>query len=310
MQTRSDLPFDWEPDVDSFNINSKRTLSIIRYETKYAYDSIKISEHFKKNILKAGKDFGCIDIQDNESSIHTLFAKMGNRRHTTATFDSNTREYLSRYSFKLKNLIVSTIHVDNFPGKNNNLNLLVFNGGNIKNDLLFSQYRFFLGKSLPQKMTLNESELRRLCFEKFQKNLSDISFNPVKEKEFGNTRKAEYKSDPENILDPNAEKIKELQENKTIIINGFESSIISTHNYLAQNYEINFSVDINGKIELTFPKLKWIDIESEQDMEIYFYDFAKKIYDEIGSKELYEIPPKYELDQAQEKLKAVYESAE
>ncbi|AKB25866.1 hypothetical protein MSMTP_2397 [Methanosarcina sp. MTP4] len=302
MTFEADLPFEWEPDNASFDINAHKKLSILRYETKYSFDSDKMSQHFKKNLLKSGREFGCIDVKKNQKSIHLLFAKMGDRRHSSAAFDPQTKEYLSRNSFKIKNLIVSTLHVDNFPDENNYLNLLVFNGGSIKNERLFSQYKYFLTSSQPKQLGFNEWELRKLCFDKFENNLFEISFNPVKELGFGTTQQADYKSETHNILDPNAVRIKELKETNNIIITGFKSSIVSGHDDLGKEYEIKFEINGKGKIELEFPKLSWIDLDSDDEIEIKFYEYARKIYDEIVSKELYCLPTKHKIAHNQTSL--------
>lgn len=295
MSAEIDLPFEWQPEIESSDINTHRKLSILRYEAKCPFNLEQISRHFKRNKLKFGRDFGCIDDIINKQSIHLLFAKMGDLRHSSAIFDPKTKEYLSSTSFKIKNLIISITHVDNFPDDENNLNLLVFNGGGIKNERLFAQYRSILAGSQPKQLEFNERELRNLCFNKFESNLSEISFNPVKEPGFGNTHQAEYQSERSSILDPNAEKIKELKENNSIIITGFKSSIISKHDNLSKEAEVRFTINNTGKIELEFPKLLWIELEANEQIEIKFYEFARKIYDEIISRELYNLPAKHEI---------------
>lgn len=302
MTFEASLPFEWEHDNTSSNINARTELSIVRYEAKYSFDSTEISQYFKRNLLKSGRDFGCIDVKENQKSVHLLFARMGDRRHMGAKFHPETNEYLSRNSFKIKNIIVSTTHVDNFPNEVNKLNLLVFNGGNIQKEVLFSQYRHFLSSSLPKQLKLNEDELRKLCFDKFQNKLVEISFNPLKEPAFGNTQQAQYISEPNNILDPDAGKIEELKKTDNIIITSFKSSVISTHADLSKEYEIKFTININGKIKLEFPNLSWIDLDSDEEIEIKFYEFARKIYDEIISKELYSIPSKHVISRHQKYL--------
>lgn len=302
MTFETSLPFKWEHDNASSNINAYTKLSIVRYESNYSFNSTKISQYFRKNLLKSGRDFGCIDIIDNQKSVHLLFAQMGDRRHVNAKFDSETKEYLSRNAFKITDIIVSTTHIDNFPSEDNKLNLLVFNGGNIQKEKLFSQYKYFLLNSIPKQLKFNEDELRGLCFDKFQDKLVDISFNPLKEPDFGNTQQAQYKSEPKNILDPDAGKIKELKETDNIIITSFKSSVISTHVDLSKHYEIKFTININGKIELEFPNLSWIDLDSDEEKEIKFYEFARKIYDEIISEELYITPSKHVINRHQKSL--------
>ncbi|AFV22396.1 hypothetical protein Mpsy_0183 [Methanolobus psychrophilus R15] len=302
MTFDANLPFDWEYDTSSTDINAHSRLSIIRYETNYQFDSIKINQHFKTHLLKIGRDFGCIDVKDLHKSVHLLFAGMGDRRHVSAKFDSKTNEYLSRNAFKIKNIITSTTHVDNFPDEDNKLNLLVFNGGNIQKELIFSQYKYFLSSSLPKQLAFNETEFRKLCFEKFQDRLVDISFNPLKDPDFGNTQQAQYKSVPKNILNLDAEKIRDLKDTEDIIITSFKSSVVSTHDDLSKEYAIKFTVDINGKIELEIPTLSWIDLNSDEEIEIRFYEFARIIYDDIINKDLYNIPAKHVLSRFQKPL--------
>lgn len=296
------LPFEWEHDTSSTDINAHTKLSIIRYETNYQFDSTKLNQYFKNNLLKIGRDFGCIDVKDHQKSVHLLFARMGDRRHVSAKFDPKTNEYLSRSAFKIKNIIVSTTHVDNFPDEDNKLNLLVFNGGNIQKELLFSQYKYFLSSSLPKQLAFDESEFRRLCFEKFQDRLIDISFNPLKDPDFGNTQQAQYKSEPKRILNLDAEKIRDLKDTDDIIITSFKSSVVSTHEDLSKEYEIKFTININGKIELEFPTLSWIDLDSDDAIEIRFYEYARIIYDDIINKDLYNVPAKHVLSRFQKPL--------
>lgn len=293
MNSETSLPFKWEPDNASSDINTYTRLSIVRYEVNYSFNSTNISQHFKKNKLKSGRDFGCIDVKEFQKNVHLLFARMGDKRHVGAKFNSETKEYLSRNYFKIKNIIVSTTHIDNFPNEDNKLNLLVFNGGNIQKEVLFSHYKHFLSSSLPKQLKFDEFELRKLCFDKFQDKLIDINFNPIKEPAFGHTQQAQYKSEHKQLLNPDAEKINELKEKENIIITSFKSSVISTHPDLSELYEIKFTIDINGKIDLEFPTLTWIDLDSDEEKEIKFYEFARLIYDQIISKELYIIPPKY-----------------
>lgn len=302
MTFETSLPFKWEHDTASPNINAHTKLSIVRYESQYSFDSTKISKYFRRKLLKSGHDFGCIDVKDNQKSVHLLFARMGDKRHVSAKFHSETKEYLSRNAFKIKDIIVSTTHVDHFPNEENKLILLVFNGGNIQKEVLFSQYRPLLSSYLPKQLKFNEDGLRKLCFDKFQDKLVEINFNPLKEPDFGNTQQAQYKSEPKNILDPDAGKINELKETDNIIITSFKSSVISTHVDLSKEYEIKFTINIDGKIELEFPNLSWIDLDSDEEIEVKFYEFARKIYDEIISDELYIVTSKHVISRYQKPI--------
>jgi hypothetical protein len=277
----SNTPFYWEPDPKSIDIDSHRTVSITRYSSTFQYDYDTIKLAFSKNFLKRNEEFGCIDVKDYDKNVHVVIAKLNKRGFKSPQFNEDD-VFCSVDRFKIK-VISATIHIDNFSDENSRLNLLVFNIGNIRKDRLFTTYRDLFEIPVLEQMKFDERVIRKLCFEKFSANLYEINIDSTNSPDFG-AQTVDYKSDRDKIINPKAEKINEIKENKEIKITGFKSFLISKYDNLKEDYHVRFSIDnISGKIILEFPKLSWSDSETKTNSEIEsdFYNYARKVYTEI-----------------------------
>lgn len=67
----------------------------------------------------------------------------------------------------------------------------------------------------------------------------------------------------------------------------FKSEIASTYGNLDKSYQVAFTIDVEGKITLEFPRISWSSLKDNHDIEEHYYSFARKIYDEIIYKDIY-----------------------
>jgi hypothetical protein len=209
---------------------------------------------------------------------------LGNRTLTGLHTDSEDNPVLRRYNFS--NVILATMYIDHFS-EDDKLTLLVFNGGKISKNLWSAPYKNLFNVLDLNPTKFSEKELRKLCINKYLDGLSEIRFDPAGEEKFGNTKTAEYKSIRSKKLNPKAEKIKEIIENDEIKVNMFKSEISSTYENLDKSYQVDFTIDVEGRIILEFPRISWSSLKDDYDVEEHYYSFARKIYDEIVSKEIY-----------------------
>jgi len=70
-------------------------------------------------------------------------------------------------------------------------------------------------------------------------------------------------------------------------VNKFKSVTSSTCEDLDKSYQIPFTIDIEGKVTLEFPKLAWSPLNDNYDIEKLYYSFAEKVYNEIISSDVY-----------------------
>jgi len=203
------LPFEISKEIDDSDIDSHRTLSIVKYVTDVVYNPNEIISKFSRNRLNCTAEFGCVDPKIFDDHVHVLFGKLGTKTLTGLNTDSDNNTSLMRYSFK--NVIIATMYIDHFS-EDNNLSLIVFHGGKISTDLWHATYRNLLNIYDIRPVKFSERKIKKMCFEKYQDNLLEIKFDPASEEEFGNVKFAEYKSVRYKKFNPNAKKYKKLRK--------------------------------------------------------------------------------------------------
>ena len=148
-------------------------------------------------------------------------------------------------------------------------------------------YKDCLNISNLKIVEFDEDIIRKLCFEKFLDELYDIKFDPAVDKTFGNVHLADYKSRKNQRINHLAPKIQEIIDNTDIKIQRFKSKITETHDMLNRSYDAKFIIDVNGKIIIELPKLSWNEGTNSLSAEIYLYEFAGRIYNEIVTPRLF-----------------------
>lgn len=270
---------------DSYNIDVHRTITVRKYETNIKYDLDAVKDSLDSNYLKHGKEFGCIEVHKSEGSVHAMFGQMGDS-HITSIGDCS--EYnVSLIHYLVKNVVKSTMHVDHFCDDSGNLGIIMYGGGNIKDDLVKSMYKDCLDISTLKIVEFDGAMIRKLCFDEFLDELYDIKFDPAVDKSFGNVHLADYKSKKNQRINHLAPKIQEIIDNADIKIQRFKSKVTKTHNMLNRSYDVKFIIDVNGKIIIEFPKLSWNEGTNSLSAEIYLYELAGSIYDEIVTPRLF-----------------------
>lgn len=280
----SDHPFEIILDSNVSDIDIYKTLSIVKYKTNIAYDHDNIISAFSENKLCITKEFGCIYIRNYGNHVSILFGKLGKKNLIGLDDDSDNNPRIRRYI--IDKVILATMYIDHFS-EDGKLSLLVFNGGNIKKELWYNIYGslFNVSKLTPAKF--KEKELRNLFVTKYYNSLIEIKYDPASQEEFGNAKEGEYKSFRSKKLNPEAERIKDIIDNPEIKIKKFQSEIFDTYEHINKSCRVVFTIEIEGKISLEFPKIEWIDFKDNYDIEEHYYLFAKKIYDKIISTDIF-----------------------
>jgi len=214
---------------NSYNIDVYRTITVRKYETNIICDLDVVKDSLDSNYLKHGKEFGCISVHKSEGSIHAMFGQIGDS-HITSIGDYSENN-VSLIHYLVKNVVKSTMHVDHFCDDNDKLGLIMYGGGNIKDDLVKSMYKDFLGISNLKIVEFDGDIIRKLCFERFLEELYDIKFDPAVDKSFGNVHLADYKSKKNQQINHQASKIQEIIDNTDIKIQRFKSKVTETRHY-------------------------------------------------------------------------------
>ena len=270
---------------DSYNIDVHRTITVRKYETDIMCDLDAVKDSLDSNYLKHGKEFGCISVHKSEGSVHATFGQIGDS-HITSIGDCSENS-VSLIHYLIRNVVKSTMHVDHFCDDGGKLGIIMYGGGNIKDDLVKSMYKACLNISNLKIVEFDEDIIRKLCFERFLEELYDINFDPAVDESFGNVHLADYKSRQNQRINHRASKIQEIIDNTDIKVQRFKSQVTETHKLLNKSYDVRFTIDVKGKIIIDFPQLLWKEGTSSLDAEIYLYEFAGTIYDEIVTPKLF-----------------------
>ena len=270
---------------DSYNIDVHRTITVRKYETDIKCDLDAVKDSLGSNYLKHGKEFGCINVRKSEGGVHAMFGQIGDS-HITSIGD-RSENTVSLIHYLVRNVVKSTMHVDHFCGDSGKLEIIMYGGGNIKDDLVKSMYKDCLDISNLKIVEFDEGMIRKLCFETFLEELYDIKFDPAVDKSFGNVHLADYKSKKNQQINHLAPKIQEIINNTDIKIQRFKSKVTQTHDMLNRSYDVKFIIDVNGKIVIEFPKLPWNEGTSSLSAETYLYELARSIYAEIVTPSLF-----------------------
>lgn len=270
---------------DSYNIDVHRTITVRKYETDIKCDLDAVEDLLGSNYLKHGKEFGCINVCKSEGGVHAMFGQIGDS-HITSIGDRSENN-VSLIHYLVRNVVKSTMHIDHFCDDGGKLGIIMYGGGNIKDDLVKSMYKDCLGISNLKIVEFDENIIRKLCFERFLEELYDIKFDPAVDKSFGNVHLADYKSKKNQRINHLAPKIREIIDNTDIKIQHFKSKVTQTHAMLNRSYDVKFIIDVNGKIIIEFPKLPWNEGTSSLSAETYLYELAGSIYAEIVTPSLF-----------------------
>lgn len=270
---------------DSHNIDVHRTITVRKYETDIMCDLDVVKDSLDSNYLKHGSEFGCISVRKSENSVHATFGQMGDSHITSIGDCSENNVSLTHYL--VRNIVKSTMHVDHFCNDNGKLGIIMYGGGNIRDDLVKSMYKDCLDISNLKIVEFDEDIIRKLCFERFLEELYDIKFDPAVDKAFGNVHLADYKSRKNQRINHRATQIQHIINNTEIKVQLFKSKVTETHKRLNRSYDIKFIMDAKGKIIIEFPKLLWNKGTNPFDAEICLYEFAGSIYDEIVTQSLF-----------------------
>ncbi|NIA09546.1 MAG: hypothetical protein GWP10_07420 [Nitrospiraceae bacterium] len=270
---------------DSYNIDVHRTITVRKYETDIKCDLDAVEDLLGSNYLKHGKEFGCINVCKSEGGVHAMFGQIGDS-HITSIGDRSENN-VSLIHYLVRNVVKSTMHIDHFCDDGGKLGIIMYGGGNIKDDLVKSMYNDCLGISNLKIVEFDENIIRKLCFERFLEELYDIKFDPAVDKSFGNVHLADYKSKKNQRINHLAPKIREIIDNTDIKIQHFKSKVTQTHAMLNRSYDVKFIIDVNGKIIIEFPKLPWNEGTSSLSAETYLYELAGSIYAEIVTPSLF-----------------------
>jgi hypothetical protein len=287
------IPNDYVMRISRDEMGGQRTVTVRQYNTNVPFDRAQIITGITTSRLVFGTEFGVVEsynLNNSEHNIRILCGLVGERNLVLLNQQSNRPDY-----YRIKNVLLATLMVEFSEGPSSKkIELLVYGGkqGNVELwNMLRNNFGIDAKEVVPR--VFSDTGLRSLC-ERFFQRLYQININPWYKEGWGTIKAADFKSSRGQFIDPNVDRMKQILENKDILIESFRSVLAGQMMVpdLEDAYTIKFHILKDSGVSLDIPELTLPATKSDIAYETTLYDLAHQTYRRIiGDEELFEAPP-------------------
>lgn len=272
-------------------VGGQRSLTVRKFSTTNVFDRENILTGMSNSRLVFGNEFGIIrtfDEDNPERNIRAMCGLVGDKNLVLLNQQTNELNY-----FRIKHALLATLMIEFMADPDSGLfEFLVYGGKQGRIELWNVLRREFGVVEDPIPRMFSSMAVRRLC-ESFFNLLYQIIIDPLNQSGWGTINAADFKSSRGQYIDPEVDRMRQVHENKDIIILSFKSEIRNqSMEPLEDFYNIRFSLLRDCGVNMQVPELKLPLTMSDLEYETVFYDFARQAYHRIiGDEDLYEPMP-------------------
>lgn len=263
----------------------ERQVTICRYRTHIGFDFEQILNAVRRCEIRANDEFGVIGIQSSSDEsnleeqtsasewIRTLYGIIGEQHFRWLEFESR-----NIYECMIPGTLKDTFLVE-YYNENGELRYLTYGGARHSEKVASAHKKGFYFPLPAEQMAFTYDAIRQAC-SRF-KELQKISYTPEGQADYGTVDEASMKTNYQNIIDPNAEKVKEVLENPKIHIREFKARFSMSHKFSTEVLSIRFTLMQDGRVTLNLPKIEFGQQLTDQDREERFYAIVKDAHTRI-----------------------------
>lgn len=270
-------------------MGGQRTITVRKFSTPVDFQRTNILNGVAKSRLVFGNEFGIIESYDEdkpERNIRAMCGLVGPRSLVLLNQQTSKPDY-----YRIKHVLLATLMIEFLPDPNaGKLDFLVYGGrqGYIELWEMLKDNFGVIGE--PTSRVFTDIGLRNLC-EKVFERLYQITIDPWYKAGWGTIKAADFKSSRGQFIDPNVDRMKQVLENKEILIQSFKSVLPKQMMTppLEDAYDVKFQVLKDRGVSIEIPELKLPANKTDIAYESVLYDFARQTYGRIvGGNKLYE----------------------
>ena len=112
----------------------------------------------------------------------------------------------------------------------------------------------------------------------FVRNLRSIAYDPEGEADYGTVEVASMKTKYQNVIDPDAKRVREILDNSKILIGEFGSKFSLDNSLVLGALTIRFDISVKGRVTLYLPELKFSRPMTDIERENTFYEIVRSAY--------------------------------
>lgn len=288
----------------------ERQVTVCRYRTSIEFDHQKILAAVKRCELKPEDDLGIInwytstdsipdqqettkdlDKDEAESStvgrewVRALFGFISNKYFRWLDLESR-----AIYEFMIEGVLSSTFLTEYFRNSEDELEFLTYGGSQYEERIKAKHRNCFRMIFGAQLMEFTYDFVRSICLRpECRATLKEIVYAPSGEAGYGTVDESSMKSKYTNIIDPRAERVKEILENPKILISEFTAKVTMEHPLVYDPVTIRFRLTKRGRVTLYLPQIEFVRPLTDVERENKLYEIVRKAYGHITDNSVLEV---------------------
>lgn len=273
----------------------ERQVTVARYRTYSTFNFDQVQTAAQKCSIKASDDFGVIGVRTSEDRVDSddptqdpehirldigekwvraLYALIGDRPFRWLDFETK-----DIFEYLIEGVLDETFLIEYYQDKRGELRFLTY-GGSRYSERINSKHRFGFGMQFAAiQEEFSHNFIRKACSRpEFIRNLKRISYDPEGEAGYGTVETASMKTKYQNVIDPDARRVKEILENHKILVNEFVSKFSMYSPFVSGDLSMRFEISVNGRVILYLPEIKFPRPLTEIEREDIFYEIVRSAY--------------------------------
>jgi len=271
----------------------ERQITISRYATALDFNFEAVHEAIQRCKIRTNDDFGVIQVRtskDNESTtktdssivelnigsewIRALFGVIGETSFRRLNFESwHIDEYV------IRGILKETFLVEYYQ-QNGKLWFLTYGGSKDSNKIEIKHKMGFKDPLRAEAIESDYETVRETCLS-FKDRLSNITYVPKGQPDYGDADSASLKTKHKKTLNTNAKLIREILQKPEILLREFEAWHTIKSDFIEEEIRLKFKFSKTGRVTLYVPEIPFIKSLSQIDFEDRFYTIIRGTYAEI-----------------------------
>jgi hypothetical protein len=273
----------------------ERQVTVARYRVRVSFDFARIEQALNACKLRASDEVGMLDIRTSRNHdttgqetmpmesqkdegdqdwIRSLFGVIGEKRFRW--FDFDTR---SIYEGLISGTLQETFMVEFYKNIKNELNFLTYGGVRYGSRIIQKLQDCFRSGLVAERDYFDYPYLRStIARDDFRLTLKRIDYSPEGQDDYGTVDQASMRTRYSNIIDPDAQRIKEILENERILIQEFGARSSLYVDEVRQVVAFRFEMSRNGLVTIFLPEIEFPRPMQDIEFENEYYKVVRRIY--------------------------------
>lgn len=288
----------------------ERQVTVCRYRTYVGFDLQRTLAAVRKCELRPGDELGIIDwhtstdlgpdkkdpknhLEEDDAGgldvgaewIRALFGFISDKYFRWLDLESR-----DIYEYMIEGVLSETFLTEYYRNSTNELEFLTYGGSQHEERIKVKHRTCFEMQFGAQLVEFTYDFVRSVCERsEFRTTLKEIVYAPLGEAGYGTVDESSMKAKYTNIIDPTAERVKEILGNPKIRISEFSAKVTIQHPLVYNAINIRFHLTKRGRITLHLPQIEFHRPLTDVERENKVYEIVRRAYGRITGSQVLEL---------------------